>query len=115
MKRGEVHWADLIPRSGSEQRGSRPVIVISHDAFNEVSTWRSVIVVPISTSASQARRGPTAVPLMRGSGGIKSDSFALCHQVTTLDRGKLTRRLGKLEADALTLGVPEPGQVEVFY
>jgi mRNA-degrading endonuclease toxin of MazEF toxin-antitoxin module len=33
MKRGEVYWADLVPRSGSEQQGRRPVIVISHDAF----------------------------------------------------------------------------------
>ncbi len=35
MKRGEVYWADLAPRSGSEQQGRRPVIVISHDAFNQ--------------------------------------------------------------------------------
>jgi len=35
MKRGDVYWADLIPRSGSEQQGRRPVIVISHDAFNQ--------------------------------------------------------------------------------
>ena len=66
MKRGEIYWADLAPRSGSEQQGNRPVIVISHDAFNEVPSWRSVIVVPVSTSASQARRGPTAVLLERG-------------------------------------------------
>lgn len=33
MKRGEVYWADLAPRSGSEQRGRRPVVVISHDAL----------------------------------------------------------------------------------
>ena len=63
MKRGEVYWADLAPRSGSEQRGARPVIVVSHNAFNEVRSWRSVIVVPVSTSTSQARRGPTAVLL----------------------------------------------------
>jgi mRNA-degrading endonuclease toxin of MazEF toxin-antitoxin module len=85
-----------MPRSGSEQRGSRPVIVVSHDAFNQAPGWRSVIVVPVSTSASQARRGPTAVSLPRGAGGLKSDSVALCHQVTTLDRAKLARRLGAL-------------------
>ena len=59
--------------------------------------WRSVIVVPVSTSTSQARRGPTAVLLERGAGGLKSVSVALCHQVTTLDRAKLARRLGVLE------------------
>ncbi len=34
MKRGEIYWANLQPRSGSEQQGKRPVIVISHDGFN---------------------------------------------------------------------------------
>ena len=101
MTRGEVYWADLAPRSGSEQRGRRPVIVVSHDAFNEVAAWRSVIVVPVSTSSTQGRRGPTAVLLARGSGGLKSDSTALCHQVTTLDRGKLVRRIGALSNSVL--------------
>jgi mRNA-degrading endonuclease toxin of MazEF toxin-antitoxin module len=35
MKRGGVYWADLVPRSGSEQTGRRPVIVVSHDGFNQ--------------------------------------------------------------------------------
>ena len=96
MKRGDVYVATLAPRSGSEQRGTRPVIVVSHDAFNETPGWRSVIVVPVSTSVAQAGRGPTAVSLPRGAGGLASHSVALCHQVTTLDRGKLTKRIGSL-------------------
>jgi mRNA-degrading endonuclease toxin of MazEF toxin-antitoxin module len=35
MKRGEVYGADLVPRSGSEQKGRRPVILVSHDGFNQ--------------------------------------------------------------------------------
>ncbi|MCK4355707.1 type II toxin-antitoxin system PemK/MazF family toxin, partial [Candidatus Bipolaricaulota bacterium] len=35
--RGEVRWADLNPVRGSEQGGKRPVVVISHDVFNERS------------------------------------------------------------------------------
>ena len=66
MKRGEVYWADLAPRSGSEQRGRRPVVVISHDAFNQTPGWRSIIVVPLSTSVAQAGRGPSAVLLSQG-------------------------------------------------
>ncbi len=96
MKRGEVYWADLVPRSGSEQRGRRPVIVISHDAFNQTEGWRSIIVVPLSTSAAQAGRGPSAVMLQEGTAGLGKDSVALCHQVTTLDRSKLTQRIGEL-------------------
>jgi len=99
MKRGEVFVAELHPRSGSEQRGTRPVIVVSHDAFNEVVGWRSVIVVPVSWSDSQAARGPTAVPIESGAGGLARKSVALCHQVTTLDRSILSRRLGTLPPD----------------
>jgi mRNA interferase MazF len=96
MKRGDVYVADLARRSGSEQSGRRPVIVMSHDAFNATPGWRSVIVVPVSTSAAQARRGYTAVVLPRGAGGLRTESVALCHQITTLDRAKLTKRLGAL-------------------
>ncbi len=96
MKRGELYWANLHPRSGSEQVGRRPVILVSHDGFNRTPAWRSLIVVPISTSTKQAARGPTAVMLPRGTAGLRKESVALCHQVTTLDRTKLTRRIGAL-------------------
>jgi mRNA-degrading endonuclease toxin of MazEF toxin-antitoxin module len=72
------------------------VVVVSHDGFNKVATWRSVIVVPLSTSDAQARRGPTAVLLESGATGLPRDSVALCHQVTTLDRAKLARRVGQI-------------------
>ena len=99
MKRGEVFWADLTPRSGAEQKGRRPVVVVSNDGFNITPSWRSVIIVPISTSDSQARRGPTVVPLPAGSARLRRASVALCHQVTTLDRTKLTERMGMLPPD----------------
>ena len=102
MKRGEVYWADLVPRSGSEQQGRRPVIVISHDAFNQAQGWRSIIVVPLSTSLAQAGRGPSAVLIPREVAGLSRESVALCHQVTTLDRAKLVQRIGELSATELS-------------
>jgi mRNA interferase MazF len=101
MKWGEVYWANLVPRSGSEQTGRRPVIVVSHDGFNEVPAWRSIIVVPITTSASQGKRGPTVVELPPGVAGLAKTSYAVCHQVTTLDRAKLARRVGTLSSAVL--------------
>ena len=97
----DVFWADLLPRSGSEQSGRRPVVVVSHDGFNQVVAWRSVIVVPLSTSPQQRRRGPTAILLPKGTAGLRQESVALCHQVTTLDRAKLAERIGELPAAAL--------------
>ena len=101
MLRGEVYWADLNPRTGSEQRGRRPVVVVSRDALNCVPTWMSVNVVPLSTSARQARRGLTTCIIRRGTAGLGEDSVALCHQVTTLDRGKLSSLIGTLSAEDL--------------
>ncbi len=101
MKRGEVYWADLKPRSGSEQTGRRPVVLVSSDGLNAAPGWRSVIVVPLSTSPTQARRGPTVVAIPSGVGGLSRASSAVCHQVTTLDRSKLTKRIGLLSPDLM--------------
>lgn len=101
MRRGEVWWVELHPRSGSEQRGRRPAIVVSHDALTSVESWRSIVIVPITTSKRQAKRHLTIVPLPAGEGGLQHDSIALCHQVTTLDRSKFIERTGILSADAL--------------
>ena len=82
--RGEVWWAELAPRSGSEQRGRRPVVVVSSDALNAVARWRSVVVVPLSTSERPQRAGPTAVAIPARAAQLPSASVALCHQITPL-------------------------------
>jgi mRNA-degrading endonuclease toxin of MazEF toxin-antitoxin module len=69
---------------------------LSHDAFNQTPRWKSIIVVPLSTSSAQAARGATVVDIPLGIAGIRQDSVAVCHQVTTLDRAKLSRRIGLL-------------------
>jgi mRNA interferase MazF len=76
-------------------------VIVSHDGFNTVASWRSIIVIPLSTSPAQRRRGPTAVLLSKGTAGLRQESVALCHQVTTLDRSKLAERIGELPALAL--------------
>ena len=96
MKRGDVYWAALKPRSSSEQTGRRPVILLSNDGFNSVTSWRSIIVVPLSTSSKQSLRGPTAIFIAKGEANLKEDSIALCHQITTLDRSKLSGMIGEL-------------------
>ena len=90
MRKGEVFWADLAPCSGSEQAGRRPVILVSHDGFNQTPGWQSIIVVPVATSRAQARRGPTVVRIPGGIADLPQDNVAVCHQVTTLNRAKIT-------------------------
>lgn len=77
------------------------MLVVAHDGFNEILAWRSVIVVPLSTSLNQAGRGPTAVPIAATPTGLKKPGTALCHQVTTLDRAKLERRIGVFSAEQM--------------
>jgi mRNA-degrading endonuclease toxin of MazEF toxin-antitoxin module len=60
-----------------------------------------MIVVPISSSSSQSRRGPTVVELPAATAGLAKTSYALCHQVTTLDRTKLVAPIGTLPGSLL--------------
>jgi mRNA interferase MazF len=101
LKRGDVFWADLAPRTGSEQAGRRPVIVVSHNGFNKTPNWRSIIVVPLSTSDAQSRRGLTVVRLPKGTASLSQARVAVCHQATTLDRSKLSRQIGSIPRDVL--------------
>jgi mRNA-degrading endonuclease toxin of MazEF toxin-antitoxin module len=99
MKRGEVYWADLVPRSGSVRTGRSPVILVSHDGFNQTPGWRSIIV-------SRSRPRPRASADLPSQNfwrdwRLGGDGFAVCHQVTTRDRAKLTRRLGTLPSQSL--------------
>ncbi len=107
MRRGEVRWGRLEPRSGSEQKGHRPVVVVSHDGFNKAKAWHSVIVVPLSTSQRQC--GPTVVDLSAAKTGLRRDSSALCHQITTLDRSKLeanvVAKLDDAEMRRIAMGI----------
>lgn len=98
MRRGDVYWAVLQPRSGSEQSGRRPVVIISNDGFNQVPNWRSIIVIPVTTSSRQGVRGPTVVPLSGIGSVLIPSSAAICHQITTLDRAKLDERIGTLSS-----------------
>ncbi len=72
------------------------MIIVGDDGFNLAEGWKSIIVVPMSTSASQSRRSVTTVEIPAGSSGLSKAGVAVCHQVTTLDRSKLTKRLGAL-------------------
>lgn len=101
MKRGEIYWAEFEPRSGSAQRGTRPALILSTDALNEIPGWRSIVVVPFSTSGAQARRGPTAIAIPARDSGLAADSVALCHQLSTLDCAKFKGFIGMIAPAAL--------------
>jgi len=102
MVRGEIFFVDLSPRSGSEQRGRRPCILVSHDAFTASPRWQSVTVVPLTSSERWRTPSPATVLFEEGECSLPKACAALAHQVTTLDRSKILRpRIGKLSGKKL--------------
>ena len=77
------------------------MVIVSHDGFNAAENWRSIIVVPLTTSTRQQLRGPTVVSLPSEATGLPKTSLALCHQITTLDRHKLEPAVGSLPYKSL--------------
>ncbi|NJD55523.1 MAG: type II toxin-antitoxin system PemK/MazF family toxin [Nitrospirae bacterium] len=85
--RGEVRWADLNPVRGREQAGLRPVLILSHDVFNERSG--TVIAVAIT---SQPQRAGYPLTLELRTSNLPKQSWIKISQIRTLS----TERIGKL-------------------
>jgi mRNA interferase MazF len=99
--RGDIYFVDLRPRSGSEQRGRRPCIVVSTDAFNLAVGWQSITVVPLTTSP-RWKEAHTVVRLRKGEANLPKGCAALAHQITTIDRSKLVvPKIGTLSRQRL--------------
>jgi mRNA interferase MazF len=97
MVRGEIYFMELAPRSGSEQAGRRPCIIVSHHAFSDNPRWRSLTVVPVTSAQRWQRTSPTTVLFQPGDGNLRRACAALAHQVTTLDKSKIVApAVGKL-------------------
>ncbi len=94
LKRGEVWLATLDPTQGSEQAGTRPVVIFQNDIVSRFST--TTITIPLTTNQRRASL-PICVLIRQGDGGLSQDSVALCFQLRVLDKTRLIRRLGQLE------------------
>jgi mRNA-degrading endonuclease toxin of MazEF toxin-antitoxin module len=102
MKRGEIWLVSLDPTSGQEQRGRRPVLIVSPEPFNRVT--KVPVVLPITSGGNFARIAGFAVPLTGA--GTKTTGIIRCDQPRALD---LAARGGrKLES------IPDAILVEVL-
>jgi len=81
MNRGDIYEVELDPVLGKEQKGKRPVLIISPTAFNKKTDVP--IVVPITNGGGYARENSFSVSLMGI--GIKTTGIVLCHQPRSLD------------------------------
>jgi mRNA interferase MazF len=115
LKRGDIFEAKLDPIEGSEQAGSRPVIVVSRNAINDASPV--VVIVPCTTYRQGRRIYPSQVLLQTPDGGLRVDSVALGEQVRAISKSRLKTRWGTLSAESLerieralliTMDLPSP-------
>ena len=99
VKRGDIFYADLSPVIGSEQGGTRPVLVVQNDVGNKFSP--TVIVAAITSQINKAKM-PTHIEISANEFGLLKDSVILLEQIRTIDKKRLREKIGKLSDDLIS-------------
>ena len=94
--RGEIVWASLDPTKGHEQSGRRPVLVLSHDVFNE----RSGTVIAVALT-SQPQRAGFPLTLELADRRLPKRSWIKISQIRTLSTERIVGRLGRVQPEVL--------------
>ena len=98
--RGEIRWAELNPTRGGEQAGLRPVLVLSHDIFNE----RSGTVIAVALTSQPQRAGfPLTLELVAPR--LPKRSWVKISQIRTLATERIGKRLGRASPEELAQGL----------
>ena len=94
--RGDVRWADLNPTRGNEQAGIRPVLILSHDVFNE----RSGTVIAMAITSQPQRAGfPLTFELETGK--LPKKSWVKISQIRTLSVQRIGKKITNLPPEVL--------------
>lgn len=92
--RGGIYWADLNHVRGKEQAGYRPILIISHDIFNE----KSGTVIAVAITSKEPRAGfPLTLELREA--GLPKRSWVKVNQIRTISTERLGRRMGRASAE----------------
>jgi mRNA interferase MazF len=95
--RGDIFWAELDPTRGQEQSGTRPVLILSEEVFNE----RSGTVIAIAITSQEPRAGfPLTLEL--NSQKLPKQSWAKISQIRTLSVKRLGSKLGRVSPEELS-------------
>ena len=95
VKRGDIFYADLSPVVGSEQGGTRPVLIVQNDMGNRHSP--TVIAAAITSQMNKAKL-PTHIELTGRNVGLTKDSVVLLEQIRTIDKRRLREHMGRRDA-----------------
>ncbi|MHB2021686.1 MAG: type II toxin-antitoxin system PemK/MazF family toxin [Candidatus Xenobia bacterium] len=99
LKKWDVVVGRLDPTEGSEQAGTRPLLVISRDEVNRALSILTVL--PITSQKPGRRVYLTEVALPVGAAGLPKPSIVMIHQVRTIARSRVASRLGSLDDPSL--------------
>lgn len=98
VKRGDIFYADLSPVVGSEQGGTRPVLIVQNDMGNKHSP--TVIAAAITSQMNKARL-PTHIEFIGPTVGLTKNSVVLLEQIRTIDKKRLREHMGRLDQDMM--------------
>ena len=98
VKRGDIFYADLSPVVGSEQGGTRPVLIVQNDTGNKHSP--TVIAAAITSQTGKAKL-PTHISLTGRDVGLSKDSIVLLEQIRTIDKRRLREHMGRLDDELM--------------
>ena len=116
-RRGDIYMANLNPFKGSEQGGTRPVLILSNDIGNLFSSL--IIVAPITSQLKKTKQ-PTHV-LLQNVRGLSTESMVCLEQIDTIDKLRIQKYIGRLKREQMaaveeaaleSLGMPIPECVE---
>ena len=104
--RGEIRWADLDPTRGREQTGQRPVLILSHDVFNE----RSGTVIAVALTSREPHAG-FPLTLESHARGLAKRSWIKISQIRTLATERIGRRLARASPEEIGRVIDGLGEI----
>jgi mRNA interferase MazF len=97
-RRGEIYLVNFDPTVGHEIRKTRPALVIQNDVSNQYSP---ITIVAAITSQFNEPPYPREVIIQPGKSGLDHASAAILNQIRSVDRNRLIRRMGAIDAATL--------------
>ncbi|MDD3164271.1 MAG: type II toxin-antitoxin system PemK/MazF family toxin [Oscillospiraceae bacterium] len=94
VRRGDIYYADLSPVVGSEQGGTRPVLIVQNDTGNKHSP---TVIAAAITSQTRKAPLPTHIAINGPSVGLTKDSIVLLEQIRTIDKKRLREHMGRVD------------------
>lgn len=98
VRRGDIFYADLSPVVGSEQGGTRPVLIVQNNMGNKHSP--TVIAAAITSQMNKAKL-PTHIELVGPTVGLTKNSVVLLEQIRTIDKKRLREHMGRVDPETM--------------